>query len=310
MTKRSVLVRDIQRYMQTTEYETQFWGDLDIVIGGFCALEDPVDQSITWVKNPTEESLSGFCKMYSCVVVTREKIPIETERVCYIITPTPRIVFFCILNEFFDNEGGGRTGIASSAIVETENIGENVSIGHNCYVGKEVIIGEGTVLEHNVSICNKVIIGKKCIIHAGAVIGTDGFGHYIKPDGRPQKIKHFGGVYIGDEVEIGANACIDRGTLGNTHISSFVKIDNLVHIAHNVRIDETAIIVAGAVICGSARLQQGSYVAPGGIVKNQLLVGENAFVGMGAVVTESVEKNKIVAGVPARIIREVKADDK
>lgn len=173
-----------------------------------------------------------------------------------------------------------------------------------------VKIGANTVIENNVSISNNVIIGAECMIHSGAVIGADGFGFAFDADGLPVKVEHFGGVIIGNRVEIGANTCIDRGTIDNTIIHSDVKIDNLVHIAHNVVLLKGAVVVAGAVICGSAQLGENSYVAPGGIVRNQLLVGDHAFVGLGAVVTKPVSEYSVVAGVPAKEIRKVKQGDK
>ncbi|MFG6376999.1 MAG: hypothetical protein K1W19_01530 [Lachnospiraceae bacterium] len=123
-------------------------------------------------------------------------------------------------------------------------------------------------------------------------------------------MKHFGGVIIGDNVEIGANACIDRGTIDYTYIGNNVKIDNLVHVAHNVQIQQNSMLVAGAIICGSADLKKGSYIAPGGIVKNQKKVGEGAFVGMGAVVMQDVPEYTVVAGIQARGIRKIEKNEK
>ena len=142
------------------------------------------------------------------------------------------------------------------------------------------------------------------------MIGADGFGFAFSDNGLPIKVEHFGGVIIGDRVEIGANTCIDRGTIDNTVIHDDVKIDNLVHIAHNVVLLRGAVVVAGAIICGSARMGEDSYVAPGGIVKNQLQVGNNALVGLGAVVTKPVDDGSVVAGIPAKEIRKVKPGDK
>jgi len=207
-------------------------------------------------------------------------------------------------------ERGKDGGIAKSAVVITKKIGKDVSIGENSFIGEDVCIGNQTIIENNVCIYHKVHIGENCIIHSGAVIGADGFGYYINSIGVPEKVKHYGGVYVGDKVEIGANACIDRGTIDDTLIGSNTKIDNLVHIAHNVQIEENVMVVAGAVICGSSVLKQGSYVAPGGIVKNQITVADGAFIGMGAVVTKSTQENMVMTGMPAKPLREVRKTDK
>lgn len=127
-----------------------------------------------------------------------------------------------------------KNGIASTAVIESKYIGKNVSIGHHCYIGPGVRIGEGVVIENNVSIKNNVAIGGNCLIHLSVCIGTDGFGFYMDEKWQPHKVDHYGGVTIGCDVEIGANTCIDRGTLDNTIIGNRVKIDNLCHISHNV----------------------------------------------------------------------------
>ncbi len=148
-----------------------------------------------------------------------------------------------------------------------------------------------------------VVIGYKSIIHSGTIIGTDGFGYFMEQD-QYRKIPHFGGVWIGKYVEIGANTCIDRGTLDDTMIEDGVKIDNLCHIAHNVQIGKNSLIIACSLLGGSCRIGKGGYVAPGAIVKNQVTVGENSVIGMGAVVTKDIRAGVIAAGIPARVLRE------
>lgn len=194
--------------------------------------------------------------------------------------------------------------MSPNSVVETNSIGKNVYIGHNCYIGKDVVIGDNVVIKNNVSIEGKVIIGNNAIIHSGVVIGSDGYGYYQDKEGRNIKVPHFGGVIIGENVEIGANTCIDRGTLDNTVIGNNVKIDNLCHIAHNVVIKDNCSVIALSMLGGSVVLEKDSYIAPGAIIKNQLKIGEKSLVGLGAVVIKDVEKNKVVAGVPAKVIKE------
>lgn len=298
----------ILEYLKQDGFEVRYEGSKDIVLEGYCQLDKLRSHSITWIKKASDNIEYDLSKLTGGIVVTDNIISYVGERVGFIITNVPKAVFFSILKRFWPNNVV--YGIAPSAVVETHNVAEKVSIGHNCYIGSEVTIGTGTIIEHNVSIYHRTRIGENCIIHSGTVIGADGFGYCINSNGQPEKVEHFGGVYIDDEVEIGANTCIDRGTLGDTWIGSHVKIDNLVHIAHNVRIGESSMVVAGSIICGSAELENESYVAPGGIVKNQLKIGANAFVGMGAVVTQSVDDNMVVVGVPAQPIRETKIGDK
>ncbi len=142
-------------------------------------------------------------------------------------------------------------------------IGDNTVIFPGVFIGNDAVIGERCIIYPNVTIREKVTIGKRVIIHAGSVIGSDGFG-YVFEDGKHYKIPQVGGVVIGDDVEIGANVAIDRAMTGNTVIGSGTKIDNLVQIAHNVKIGENSIIVAQTGIAGSTGI--GNFVVLGGQV--------------------------------------------
>ena len=145
-----------------------------------------------------------------------------------------------------------------------------------------------------------VSIGERVKIGAGSRIGFDGFGYEQNEDGSWEKFPHIGGVIIGDDVEIGKNTCIDRGTLGNTVIGRGTKIDNLVHIAHNALIGEDCIIVCLTCIAGGSQIGDNSWIAPGAIIRDGKKVGRNVLVGMGAIVTKDVEDGVVVVGNPAR----------
>ena len=190
-------------------------------------------------------------------------------------------------------------------MVLTDKLGQNINIGPGCYIDSENEIGDDVYIHSNVTIEGFCRIGNRTEIFSGTVIGADGFGYY-REDGIPQKVPHFKGVIIGEDVEIGANTCIDRGCLGDTVIGDHVKIDNLCHIGHNVQIENNSLIVAGSILCGSVHLKNGAYIAPGAIVKNRMEVGSGSLVGMGAVVTKNVEHGKVVTGIPAHVMRDVK----
>lgn len=303
----SISYGEILDYINTIPFETHFEGDSDVAIEGFCSLKNMRDNCITWIKHT--ENIPSNCMQgiaYS-LVVAPQKVLTTGSHISFIITDHPKAVFFSILHHFFAPKI--KPEIVGSSVVKTNMIGQNVSIGDLCFVDSKVNIGDNTVIENNVTIQGYVRIGKNCLIHSGVVIGTDGFGIYLSEEGVPQKVEHFGGVEICDNVEIGANTCIDRGTIDNTYIGQNTKIDNLCHIAHNVHIGESCMLVAQSLVCGSAKLEDYCYLAPGSIIKNQKLVGNNAFVGMGAVVTDDVPNNMIVAGVPARVLREKREND-
>jgi len=163
--------------------------------------------------------------------------------------------------------------------------------------GDSVRLGDDVEIHPNVSILRACIIGNRVIIHAGTVIGSDGFGyaaeanHHIK---RP----HFGIVQIDDDVEIGANNAIDRGTFDKTWIKQGVKTDNLVHIAHNVTIGENTLIVAQAGIAGSVTIGSNVILAGQSGISQHLAVGNNAIVGPQAGIVKSVKDGEIVSGTP------------
>jgi len=208
-------------------------------------------------------------------------------------------------------------GISKRAFVHKKSrIGENVSIYPMVHVGKDsvigddtvlfpgvfvgerVVIGKRTVVYPNVSILQDCVIGNDVILHAGTVIGGDGFG-FTREGSVPVKIPQIGTVQIDDEVEIGSNNCIDRATLGKTWIKRRVKTDNLVQIAHNVIIGENTVIVAQAGISGSVSV--GSNVVIGGQVGiiDHLDIGDRAMIGSQSGVAKSVPAGEIVSGYPA-----------
>ena len=291
-----------------TDYQINFSGSPHTSIDHFCSFSNVSSNSITWIKNPVNQNLSVLESVADVLVIVKSPFELSNKTISFFLTPEPKAVFFRVLEHFWAKPPV--TERADTAVIESSNLDDTVSVGHHSFIGKDVSIGPGTSIGHNVSIFNPVTIGSNCQIHSGTVIGSDGFGYFIDHDGIPQKVGHYGGVEIGNDVEIGACSCIDRGTLDNTVIKDHCKIDNLVHIAHNVKLEESVMVIAGSVICGSAVLKKKSYVAPGGIVKNQLEIGENALVGMGAVVTKSVVPNTVVVGNPAQVLRQVQENDK
>jgi len=167
-------------------------------------------------------------------------------------------------------------------------------------VGQGVQIGAGTTIHANVVIYDGVKIGRNCKIKAGAVIGGEGFGHSQNEFGEWENIVHIGTVVIEDNVTIGSNACIDRGTMDDTIIRRGVKIDNGVHIAHNVIIDENTLIIANSMVAGSVRIGKNCWIAPMVAIRNGITIGDNVMVGLGAVVVKDIPSDTRVMGVPAK----------
>lgn len=302
----NISIQNILIYLDEMNLDYRFIGDDNLVINKYSSLKNIKSNSITWVKNIDKFNNIELRDCSNLLIVSSEAIGSELNKgsVSFIICRNPKEIFFTILGAFFKQQEYGGF-ISDRSIVETEEIGTDVYIGHNCFIGKDVFIGDNVVIKNSVTIEGKVRIGRNTIIHSGVVIGTDGYGYFQNNEGKNIRVPHYGGVIIGEDVEIGANTCIDRGTLDDTIIGNNVKIDNLSHIAHNVIIEENCSVLALTILCGSVVMEKNSYIAPGAIIRNQLTVGENSLVGLGALVTKNVESNKVVAGVPAKVIKEV-----
>lgn len=190
-----------------------------------------------------------------------------------------------------------------TVVGEGVELGDGVRVGEQCSIGDGSSIGPGSVLANQVSVYARSRIGARCIIHSGARIGVDGFG-YVLEDGRHRKVRQVGGCVIEDDVEIGANTCIDRGSVGETRIGAGSKIDNLVHIAHNVRIGRQCIIVAQVGIAGSTTLGDGVALAGQVGVIGHLKIGAGAQVGAQSGVSHDIPAGETWFGSPARRIKD------
>jgi UDP-3-O-[3-hydroxymyristoyl] glucosamine N-acyltransferase len=188
---------------------------------------------------------------------------------------------------------GPLVGIESGAVV-----GDNVVLHSGVYVGPRSRIGAGTVVYPNVVIREDTEIGARCIIHAGACIGSDGFG-YVPVEGRWHKIPQTGRVILGDDVEVGSNTAIDRGTLGATRIGRGTKIDNLVQIAHNVVVGEDCAIAGMAGIAGSATIGDRVRVGAAAGINGHVVIGDDVTIGARTGITQSIGANRVVSGFPA-----------
>lgn len=217
----------------------------------------------------------------------------------YIISKNPRLDFVRVVQEFFVKQP--EASIHPSAVVEKGAlIGRNVSIGPHCHISAESVIGDNTIIQANVTLLNKVTLGTNCYIEPGTVLGGEGFGYEYDENGVPIHFPHTGDIVIGNNVCIGSNTCIDRGTIDSTIIDDDVKIDNLVHIGHNVHVRKNTLIVAGTVICGGAQIGENCWISPNASLHQKITVGDNAKVGIGAVVLGRVREGQTVFGVPAK----------
>jgi UDP-3-O-[3-hydroxymyristoyl] glucosamine N-acyltransferase len=195
--------------------------------------------------------------------------------------------------------GQGVTVAPGAVLAAGVRVGDGSVIGPNVYLGPDVEVGRDCVLHANVSVQRGTRIGDRCVIHAGTSLGGDGFGYQWDGSGH-RKVPQLGRVVIEDDCELGCNVCVDRATLGTTLVGRGSKIDNLVQIAHNVRLGEHVIMVAQSGIAGSTRIGSGCIVAGQAAISDHLDIGAGARIGGQAGVTNDVAAGAAVTGTPAR----------
>jgi UDP-3-O-[3-hydroxymyristoyl] glucosamine N-acyltransferase len=287
-------------------------GDGNQKIRGAASFEDAKGDDITFASQ--SRFLKKIDKTDAGAVIVPQNFKTPTKNIVQV--NNPQIAFIKVLNLFYpplkpdpgisQDAYVGRSFICGHevSIAPFSVIGNNVTLGHrvvlhpNVVIGDNVIIGNDTKIFPNVTILERCIIGNRVTIHAGSVIGSDGFG--FAPEGKKYiKIPHTGIVQIDDDVEIGAGNTIDRATFGKTWIQSGVKTDNLVHIAHNVIVGENSLLVGQVGISGSVKIGKNAILAGQAGIAGHLTIGNNATVGPQAGVAKSVPDGETVSGSSA-----------
>lgn len=295
-------VNDIKNYLGD---EVKYFGNENANFDKVSNLDDADGTSLVWIKKINEDFFETLNNSKASIIVCPE-FDIENGDVFQnkflVLAVNPKLVFIRLAEKFFVRKISAH--IHNSAVIDSEAIlGKNVYIGPNTVIEK-CIIGENCVIHGNCYIFSGTRIGNGVKIFPGTVIGSDGFGYTRSGNGKLEKFPHFGGVEISDEVEIGSNTSIDRGTLGNTVIEEGVKIDNLVHVAHNVFIGKHSMVIANSMIGGSTKIGAYSWIAPSVNLMNQIVIGKNVTIGMGSVVTKNVPDNETWTGIPAKEFKE------
>ncbi|KAF0134926.1 MAG: UDP-3-O-3-hydroxymyristoyl glucosamine N-acyltransferase [Candidatus Saganbacteria bacterium] len=215
-----------------------------------------------------------------------------------IIAKNPRLAMAKILSLFAPPTEVEKGIHPQASIHKTAVIGKDVSIGPFSYIGPNSKIGDNVIIYPNVTIYQNVSIGNRCIIHSGARIGTDGYG-FVPSDEGLKKIPQVGGVIIEDDVEIYANVCIARGTIGDTIIGKGTKIDNISHVAHNCKLGKNCAITSLVGFAGSVVLENNVSVGGQAGFAGHINVGENTVVMARSGVTKNIPPNSIISGFPA-----------
>ncbi len=295
--------------------------EFGILIRGVGGLAEAEPDQISWIAE--ERRLSELPETRAAAVIGTRQLLGDFPRSLYVSDPENAIADIL---ERFCQPRALSPGIHPTAVIDASaSIGEGTSIGAHVVVGAGAIIGAGcrihpgvsigagvriadnTVLHDRTVIYDRCTIGSRVILHAGVVIGADGFG-YIFRKGAHRKLAHLGTVVIEDDVEIGANATIDRGKLGATRIGRGTKIDNMVMIGHNAQIGPLCVIIAQCGIAGSANLGTGVTLAGHCGVVQGVHVGDGVRAGVKSVIQADIEPGKVLWGNPARDHMEEKRD--
>ncbi len=251
-------------------------------VTGLATLTTASPQQLSFLANPKYRSQLAMTQAAAVILAPdmAEACPVPA-----ILTPQPYL-YFARVSQWLAAVPVQPPGIHASAVVES-SVPPSVSIGAHCWIGADVEIGEDSLLYPGVRVYPGCRIGRRAIIHAGAVIGSDGFG--FARDGEAWvKIAQTGRVVIGDDVEIGANTTIDRGALEDTVIEDGVKLDNQIQIGHNVRIGRHTAMAGCVGIAGSAKIGAGCTVGGGAIILGHLTLADGVHVSAGTLVAKSI----------------------
>lgn len=290
-------------------------GNSTIEVNAISKIEEGKPGSISFLANPKYTQYIYSTKA-SIVIVNEDFSPSEQLNTTLIRVKNAENAFGQLL-EMYNQVKLAKTGISPNAFInETATIGSNVYIGEfavvaenakigdnvkiypQVYIGENVTIGENTTLFAGVKIYSDGVIGKNCIIHSGTVIGSDGFRFALQDGGK--KIPQIGNVIIEDNVELGSNCSIDRATIGSTILRSGVKLDNLVHIAHNVEIKENSYLAANNVIAGSTTIGKNCMFSGQVGIVGHLTIADNTTIAAQSGISKSItEEGTAVMGSPA-----------
>jgi len=276
--------------------ETSLIGDGNAIVDNLKTIQDANDSSLSFVANQKYSKYLSSSKALAFIVHPNTIDGIDEGN--YLVTDDPYLAFAKASSLFSSNlikQNIGSVHPTATVFPET-NLGKNVVIGPNVYIGPNCSIGDFSSIRANSSLVSDVQVGSNTHVHNGAVLGSDGFGYAPSKDGYI-KIEQLGSLIIGSNVEIGAGCTIDRGALGDTHIHDGVKLDNQVHIAHNVELGSHSAIAACCAIAGSTVI--GKNFKMGGLsgVLGHLNIADNVTVGAHTLITKSIKESGEYIGI-------------
>ena len=291
-------------------------GDKESTITKLSKIESGDNKSLSFLGNPKYNEY--IYKSKASIVIVNKDLELKGPIKPTLIRVDDPNIAFSLLLDHFNNQNISKTGIdLNSSIHKSVNyggnlffgnfsiaeegvdIGDNVKIQSQVYIGENVKIGNNCIINPGVKIYRDTVIGNNCIIHSGSVIGSDGFGFNFDSKGNTLKVVHNGNVIIEDDVEIGSNCTIDRATLGSTIIKSGAKLDNLVQIAHNVVIGKNTCLAAQVGVAGSTTIGENCLIGGQAGIAGHLKIGDRVQMQAKSGVLKNIKSDSVIMGYPA-----------
>jgi UDP-3-O-[3-hydroxymyristoyl] glucosamine N-acyltransferase len=293
-------------------------GNEHTAVSSFGKIEEAKDGQLAFLANPKYEDFL-YSTQASIIIINKTLELKQPLSATLVRVQDPYSSFAILLDKYQQIKTQQLTGIQQPVYMDAtaktgENVfigafvflGENVIIGNgvkifpNSYLGNNVVVGDNSIIHPGVKIYHNCIIGKNVKIHAGAVIGSDGFGFAPQADGTFKKVPQIGNVVIEDDVEIGANATIDRATLGSTLIKAGAKLDNLIQVAHNVEVGNNTVIAAQAGVSGSTKIGNNVMIGGQAGIVGHIQIADGTKINAQSGVSKSIKSpNTAVTGSPA-----------
>jgi UDP-3-O-[3-hydroxymyristoyl] glucosamine N-acyltransferase len=291
-------------------------GDPQAEVSQLSKIEEGTSSSLTFLSNPKYNQHLYTTNASICIV--NEDFQLEKEVSTTLIKVKDAYQAFSILLEYYNQVKMNKTGIeepsflsnsviygkdlyvgAFSYIGDNVKIGNNVKIYPNAYIGDNCELGDNSVVFVGAKIYSETIIGKNCVIQSGAIVGADGFGFAPNDEGAYDKIPQIGNVILEDNVDIGAGTSIDRATLGSTIIRKGAKLDNQIHIAHNVEIGEHTVIAAQSGVAGSTKIGKNCVIGGQVGIVGHIVIGDRVRIQAQSGIGRNVKDDEILQGSPA-----------
>ena len=283
-------------------------------VTGVSSLEEATEDDLSFCSSKGRDAVLSISKSNAALILCSSDlqgvvdIPAKPSQ-GLIFVENPRLAFIKAVNHM-QNEAIERKISPHALISNTAKIGSNCCIGDFAVFGDNCSIGDNTIIYDRVSLVRNCKIGRNCTIQSGVTMGFDGFAYERLLNGELEKFPHLKGVIVGDNVEISSNCQIARGSLSDTVIGDGTKLDAAVYVAHNVKIGRNCLLTGGARIGGTVKIGDQCWIGLNCTIKQKVRIGNNAIVAAGAVVLHDVVDGDIVAGVPAKSIKDKVTTDK